>query len=91
MDATKVKEFAEEMGLKLAKQAPLIVADIEKDKADASTETKTQLAAQALVQLSDVAKSADPKDAEAIEAFTTMAALMVAALKAPSPLQAPSS
>jgi hypothetical protein len=91
MDPTKVKAFAEELGLKLVKQAPQIVADIEKDKADASTETRTQLAAQALVQLSDVAQSIDPNDAEAFKAFTAMAVMAVTALKAPSPVQAPSS
>lgn len=88
MDANKVKAFAEELSLGLAKQAPAIVADIEKDKADAPTETKTELAAQGLMQLSAVAQSIDPKDADAIKALTAMAVLAVTALKAPSPVQA---
>lgn len=68
--------------------APSVVKSVETDKANASTETKTQLATQALVQASSVAQSADPKDAATINGVTAVANGIVTALKAPSPVSA---
>jgi len=66
--------------------APSVVQDVETDKAHASTDTKTQLATQALVQASSVAQSVDPKDTGTIDAVTAVAGGIVTALKAPSPV-----
>ena len=76
------KSFIEEIIVK----APAVVQTIEKDKADASTETKTQLAAQALVQASTTAKAVAPGDTATIDAITAVAGGIVSALKAPSPV-----
>lgn len=89
VDWQKVEAFAEELGEKLLEQAGPIVQAIEKDKTDASTETKTQLAAQALVQGSKIAQSMDPNDTQAVQALTSIAATAVVALKAPSPVAPP--
>jgi len=47
VDWKKIEDFAIEIGEKLLEDGGAIVAAVEKDKADASTETKTQLVAQA--------------------------------------------
>lgn len=72
----------------LLAKAPAVVQTVETDKADASHETKTQLAAQALVQGSTIAQSVDPNDTATIEAITAVAGGVVSALKAPSPVPA---
>jgi hypothetical protein len=68
--------------------APTVVQSIETDHANASTETKTQLATQALVQASTVAKQVDPSDTATISGVTAVANGIVTALKAPSPVPA---
>ena len=68
--------------------APSVVQNVETDKAHANTETKTQLATQALVQASTVAQTVDPKDTGTIDAVTAVAGGIVTALKAPSPVPA---
>jgi hypothetical protein len=66
--------------------APGVVTAVEVDQKSASTETKTQLATQALVQASTVAQAADPNDAATINGVTAVAGGIVSALKAPSPV-----
>ncbi len=88
VDWKKVEEFAIEIGEKLLADGGSIVAAIEKDKAAASTETKTQLVAQALVQGSQIAKDIDPNDTAAIQALTSIAGTAVLALKTPPPVPA---
>lgn len=68
--------------------APSVVRTIETDKANESTETKTQLAAQSLVQASTVAQSVDPRDKNTIDAVTAVAGGIVTALKTPPPVSA---
>jgi len=68
--------------------APSVVQDVETDKAGASSETKTQLASQALVQASNVAKSVDPNDAATVDGINAVASGIITALKAPSPVSA---
>jgi hypothetical protein len=69
----------------LQNAGPVIVA-VEKDKADASHETKTELATQSLLQTSTVAQSVDPKDTEKIQAITAIAGGIIQATKTPSPI-----
>ena len=76
------KAFIEEV----LEKAPVVVQTIETDKTNASTETKTQLAAQALVQGSTAAKDIAPGDTATIDAITAVAGGIVSALKAPSPV-----
>jgi len=70
--------------------APSVMQDVETDKANAnaSTETKTQLAAQALVQSSTIAQSVDPNDAATINGVAAVATGIITALKTPSPVPA---
>jgi hypothetical protein len=68
--------------------APTVIQSVETDQANASTETKTQLATQALVQASTVAQQADPNDAATISGITAVASGIVTALKTPSPVPA---
>jgi hypothetical protein len=70
--------------------APSVMQDVETDKANAtaSTETKTQLATQALVQASTVAQSVDPNDAATVSGVTAVANGIITALKTPSPVPA---
>ena len=65
--------------------APGIVQTVDKDKADASTETKTQLAAQSLTQASTVAQTLDPNDTATAQAVSTVAGGIITALKTPPP------
>jgi hypothetical protein len=88
VDWKKIEDFAIEIGEKLLEDGGAIVAAVEKDKADASTETKTQLVAQALVQGSQIAKDIDPNDTAAISALTTIAGTAVLALKTAPPAPA---
>jgi hypothetical protein len=81
----KVEDFAIELGEKLLEQAPAIVLAVEKDKADAPHETKTDLAAAELVQGSSIAQSVDPGNAPAIAALTSVARTVVTALKTQPP------
>jgi hypothetical protein len=66
--------------------APSVVQSVEADKANASTQTKTQLATQALVQASTVAQTVDPNDIATINGVTAVAGGIITALKAPSPV-----
>jgi len=68
--------------------APSVVQNVEADKANASTETKTQLATQALVQASTVAQAVDPNDTATVNGVTAVAGGIITALKAPSPVPA---
>ncbi len=85
MDWKKVEAFAEEIGEKLLGQASVIVTDVEKDHSDAPHETKTDLAATALVQASDVGKNMDPNETAAINALTAVAGAFIKALKTAPP------
>jgi len=75
------KQFIEE-SLALA---PGIVTTVEQDKAGASTETKTQLATQSLIQASTVAQTLDPNDTATVQAVNTVAGGIITALKTPPP------
>jgi hypothetical protein len=68
--------------------APTVVADVETSHANASAETKTQMAADALVQASAVAQSLDPNDAATVNGVAAVASGIVSALKTPSPVPA---
>jgi hypothetical protein len=67
---------------------PTVVQNVEVDKANADSATKTQLATQTLVQASSVAQSVDPNDSGTINGVTAIAGGIIAALKAPSPVPA---
>ncbi|HZD47827.1 MAG TPA: hypothetical protein VE178_03710 [Silvibacterium sp.] len=68
--------------------APRIVTTVEQDKADEPHETKTQLAAQSLMQASTVAQTIDPNDAATTQDATVVAAGIISALKTPPPAPA---
>jgi hypothetical protein len=70
----------------LVSKAPSVIQTVETDAADASTETKTQLATQALLQASTVAQSVDPNDSATINGVTAVASGIVTAFKAPPPV-----
>ncbi|MGA8876197.1 MAG: hypothetical protein WCC25_16135 [Candidatus Korobacteraceae bacterium] len=72
----------------LVSLAPSVVQDVETDNANASNQTKTQLATQALVQASTVAQSVDPNDTTTIQGVTAVAGGIITALKTPSPVPA---
>ena len=72
----------------LLNNAPSVIQTIETDKANASTETKTQLATQALVQASTVAQQVDPSDSATINGINAVASGIITAFKAPSPVPA---
>jgi hypothetical protein len=68
------------------KEGPTVVADVEKVHGGASEETKTQLAAEALVDGSKVLDQLEPNDSEAIDAVTAVAHGIVTSIKEPSPI-----
>lgn len=65
--------------------APAIVATVAQDKAAFSHESKTDAAAQATMQASQIAQALDPKDADTIAAASAVAKGIITALKTPPP------
>ncbi len=71
----------------LLQLAPQAIVDVEQDKSTFGSEAKTQAAAQATMQASQIAQTIDPNDTETINAATAVTEGIVTALKTPPPTQ----
>ena len=73
--------FADEV-LRLS---PQILADVFQDKRNYTYEQRSEAAVNSVMQVSQLAQSIDPADTDTIAAATSVAATVIAAVRAPSP------